>query len=270
MWNLFPFDNYFLEVDRSYTIPAIWDLVKEKGYDKIYISINDNTWERALAIRGQRKRTGLGLAAVYTVLQMNQPNFGSEHNVSDLMDCLDTGDTLELAMSMGWEFDLSDPKHDDLALEILKPILETAKHRGIQISLYHHLGFWMERIEDCVRIAKKIDDTTLGVTFCGYHWYAIDGKDLIGKLQLATPYLKKVNLCGSRKKSKDSDFPLPYTIEPVGAGDFPLRDFLAGLKKIGYTGDVGFQGYMIRGIPTETLQQSIEKFRQAVHETITN
>lgn len=268
MWKLFPFNNYFLNVDRNYSIPEQWDLVKASGYDQFYLSVNCNSeesWQALQAIPEQRKRTGLGLAAVYTVVDfsiLNNPDNPPAHRPEEILDILEPGDTFELALSFGWQKDLSDPARDKEAIEWLLRLLEKAKARDITLSLYHHLGFWQERIEDCVRIAEKINDPSLRVSFSGYHWYACDRKDLEAKLTLAKPWLHLVNLSGSRPAKGFANV-LSATVEVVGEGEFPLHEFIKLLRKIGYEGSVGFQGFMLGGYPPITLPRSLENFKKA-------
>lgn len=266
MWDLFPFNNYFLFADREYSADEMWDQTKAAGYDKLYFSVgrdNPDSWALAEQIPAQRRRTGLGLAAVYTVVDLTNPDPDGAHSFDELMGLLEPGDVLELALTVGWQKDVSDPSHDEEAVALARRLLPAAKQRGVTISFYHHLGFWMEKIDDCVRVARAVDDPAVGVTFCGFHWYCVDRVDLGGKMAEAAPYLKLVNVCGSRKRPEGSDFPLAYTIEPVGEGTFPLDGFIRSLGAVGYSGDVGFQGYKMGGHPPTTLSQSIGAWRAA-------
>jgi len=265
-WQLFAFDNYFDDTDRAYLVTERWDIPRALGYDKAYFSIirdQSASWEMFQAIPEERRRTGLGLAAVYTVVDLDDPQPKGSHSILEMVHFLEPGDTLELTMSVGWQKELSNPARDGQAREFLKPVLEEARKRGVTISLYHHFGFWLERLEDCVRLAQSVNDPNLRVTFCGYHWYAIDRGDLIGKLRLAAPWLHLANVCGARLVPPGVKHPLPATIEPVGSGDFPLGEFINGLREVGFQGDVGFQGYSIGGDALKNLSQSINAFRQA-------
>lgn len=38
-WKLFPFNNYFLFSDPTYSDAEMWNLTKADGYDKLYFSI---------------------------------------------------------------------------------------------------------------------------------------------------------------------------------------------------------------------------------------
>ena len=114
-----------------------------------------------------------------------------------------------------------------------------------------------------MRVAEKINDPALRVTFCGYHWFAVDGSELTAKVKLAAPWMCLANICGSQSAPADAKFAgcLPKTIESVGEGDFPLAEFVQALNDVGYSGPVGFLGYKIGGHPPETLARSIEVWR---------
>lgn len=264
-WPLYAFDNYFRTTDCGLTIAERWDLLKALGYGKGYHSTareNPSSWSEFLGLEEQRRRSGLGLAAAYTVVDLSSPEPVHRPRVIDMIHHLRTGDTLELALQFGWQVDCSDPGHDAAAEQFLRPLLESAAERGVVLSLYHHFGFWLERIEDAVRLAARIDHPNLGVTFCGYHWFACGGNRLGEKIARAAPWLRLVNLCGARPAHRFAGI-LPATVEPVGEGTFPLAEFIDALRAIDYCGDVGFQGFRIEGDPRETLGRSIEAFRRA-------
>jgi sugar phosphate isomerase/epimerase len=265
-WKLFAFDNYFEGADRVYATPERWDLQRSLGYDMTYHSIKreeDVSWQRLLDAPVEIARTGLPLVAAYTIINLDAPTPAPGRSPADMLERIPHGSTFELALTVGWKKDLSDPKHDAAAIAILRSLLPRARELGVTLSLYPHLGFWQERIEDCVRLAEQVKDPALRVTFSGYHWYAIDRSDLHGKMRMAAPWLHLVNVCGAHPTEEGRNYPLPAVIEPVGQGDFPLSDFIAGLRAIRYTGPVGFQGYLIGGHPPTTLKQSIEAFRRA-------
>ena len=170
MWKVFPFSNYFLFADESYRPEQMWDFTREHGYDKFYVAVNredESSWKIAEGIRANRERTGLELAAAYVVVDMNDPNPDGAHTIEEVMDQLDEGDILELALKVGWKESVSDPAMDPKAIELLERYLPIAKSRRLKISLYHHFGFYAERFSDCVRVAKKIEDPDLGGAFCG-------------------------------------------------------------------------------------------------------
>ncbi len=260
------FDNYFADSPMAADPAAQAALLKSLGYDATYHSMNrktDEGWKKFLAWEETSRRSGLPVAAYYTVLELGKEPPEGGHSVEEVIEHLTPGSMLELAILMAGASP-SDASRDAEVIDVLRPLVEQARSCGVTISLYHHIWFILERIEDCVRIAEKINDPALRVTFCGYHWYAVDGSELTAKIRLAAPWMRLANLCGSRLAPEDAKFAgcLPKTIEPVGDGDFPLAEFVQALADVGYSGPVGFQGYKIGGQPPETLARSIEAWRR--------
>ena len=265
---VFAFDNYFGESELASSPAEQASLLKELGYDATYHSMNrtsDEGWEKLRSWHDASTGAGLPVAAYYTVVKLGEEPPPGGHGVEEVIATIPEGSTLELAITIPGEKP-STPEHDAHAVDSLKALLAAAKPRSITLSLYHHIWFWMERIDDCVRLASRIDDPALRVTFCGYHWYAVDGSALHEKLRLAAPWMALANLCGSRayRDGETKKSGLPTTIEPVGEGDFPLGELISGLREISYVGPVGFQGYQIGGDPPDTLRRSIEAWTEAV------
>ena len=264
---IYAFDNYFADSPMAGDPVAQATLLKSLGYGATYHSMNRKTeegWKKFLDWEADSRRGGLPVAACYTVLEIGKEPPEGGHSVDEVIAHLPSGSVLELAISMVGA-QASDASRDAELIDVLRPLVDLSRSRGVTISLYHHIWFLLERIEDCVRVAEKINDPALRVTFCGYHWYAVDGGELPAKLRLAAPWMRLANLCGSRPAPEGMKFAgcLPKTIEPVGEGDFPLAQFVQGLADIGYSGPVGFQGYKIDGKPPETLARSIEAWRKA-------
>src|SRR5262249_11101935 len=59
----------------------------------------------------------------------------------------------------------SDPSVDPHAVEILREMSDLAQDSGSQLLLYPHQGSWVERIEDSIRVADKVDRPNVGVMF---------------------------------------------------------------------------------------------------------
>lgn len=264
---IYAFDNYFSHSAIAADPPAQAALLKSLGYGATYHSMDRKTeegWKTFLTWEEMSRHGGLPVVAYYTVLELGKEPPEGEHSVDEVIARLPSGAVLELAISMTGA-QSSNASRDAEVIDVLRPLMEQARSRGVTISLYHHIWFILERIEDCVRLAEKINDPALRVTFCGYHWYAVDGCELAAKVKLAAPWMCLANLCGSRPAPEDAKFAgcLPKTIEPVGDGDFPLAEFVQSLADIGYSGPIGFQGYEIGGHPPETLARSINAWRRA-------
>ena len=266
-YTVYAFDNYFGDSPMADDPVAQAALLKSLGYGATYHSMNRKTeegWKRFLTWEESSRHGGLPVIGYYTVLELGKEPPEGGHSVEEVIAHLPLGSVLELAVSLAGA-QASDASRDTELVAVLRPLVDLARSRGVTISLYHHIWFLLERIEDCVRVAKKINDPALRVTFCGYHWYAVDGSELAAKVKLAAPWMCLANLNGSRPAPEDAKFAgcLPKTIESVGEGDFPLAEFAQALTDVGYSGPVGFQGYKIGGHPPETLARSMEAWRNA-------
>ena len=264
---VYAFENYFGDSPMADDPVTQAALLKSLGYGATYHDLNRKTeegWNRFLTREESSRHGGLPVLAYYTELDLGKEPPEGGHSVDEVIAHLPSGSVLELSVRMEGA-QSSDASRDAEVIAVLRPLVDLARSRGVTISLYHHIWFLLERIEDCVRVAERINDPALRVTFCGYHWYAVDGSELTAKVNLAAPWMCLANLCGSRSSPADSKFAgcLPKTIESVGEGDFPLAEFVQALTDVGYSGPVGFQGYKIGGHPPETLARSIKAWRNA-------
>jgi sugar phosphate isomerase/epimerase len=172
-------------------------------------------------------------------------------------------EVLALLKGRNVQFDLllngmrsSDPAVDEHAVEILREMSDLAKDSGAQLLLYPHQGSWVERIEDAVRVAEKVDRSNVGVMFNLCHWLRVDKqRDYKPLLSQALPRLRAVSICGA-----DEFDPAPgwgHYIQPLDKGSFNVGLFLRTLKEIGYKGPIGLQCYGIGGDAREHLARSI-------------
>lgn len=155
----------------------------------------------------------------------------------------------------------SDPAGDDRAVSILREVADWAAQSGLRVALYPHTGDWLERVEDAVRVAKKVDRPNLGVMFNLCHWLKVQKSREPGPvLQAAMPYLFCVTINGADRDGQNWD----RLIQPLGRGDFDVFGLLETLQRLGYQGPIGLQCYGIPGDARDHLQQSMEAWRDMV------
>jgi len=87
---------------------------------------------------------------------------------------------------------MSSPDGDSKAMGKLENLLRVAENHNSHVCLYPHFGAWLERVEDGVRLCQKMNNPRLKTVFCGFHWYAADGKGLAERIEEASPYLYSV------------------------------------------------------------------------------
>lgn len=151
---------------------------------------------------------------------------------------------------------------DARAVEIIREIADLARPFGVRVALYPHTGDWLERMEDAVRVANKVDRKNAGVMFNLCHWLKVDDeKNLQRVLKLAAPKLFAVTINGA-DSGLGRGGGWNRLIQPLGSGSFDVGRVLAALKKLGYTGPIGLQCYGLKGDAREHLKQSIAAWRK--------
>ncbi len=154
----------------------------------------------------------------------------------------------------------SDPAGDARAVEVVREIASLSSEAGAQVVLYPHTAFWLERIEDALRVADKVDRTNVGVMFNLCHWLRVSkDRDYKQPLRKALPRLLAVSINGA-----DDFDPQPgwsRYIQPLGQGSFDVLAFLKALGELGYSGPIGLQCYGIQADAYETLGRSIKAYR---------
>ncbi len=143
---------------------------------------------------------------------------------------------------------------DARAAKIIQEIAEMAEEKGVRVALYPHTGFFVETVEDAVRIAEKVNKRNVGVTFNLCHWLMVGSElDTRSLIEMAMPHLFLVTINGSDKAGKD----WKKLIQPLDQGTFDISGFLITLSECGYNGPIGFQGYGIGGDAYDNLKRTM-------------
>ena len=160
------------------------------------------------------------------------------------------------------KFKPSDPAGDPYAVEILRKIADMAEESGLRIALYPHITSWVERVDDGVRVAKKVNRKNVGATFNLCHWLKVEGADNMKPLmESVMPYLFVVSINGA-DAGETKNMGWDRLILTLDRGSFDTYDFLKTLKQLGYTGPIGLQGYGIKGDARDNLTRSMNAWRK--------
>lgn len=155
----------------------------------------------------------------------------------------------------------SDTSADPRGVTILREMSDLARDSGAQLLLYPHVGDWIERIEDSVRVAQKVDRPNVGSMFNLCHWLRVDKqRDYAPLLKQAMPRLWAVSINGADEHDDKPGW--EHYIQPLDKGDFDVGLFLKTLKELGYRGPIGLQCYGIGGDTREHLARSMAAWRK--------
>jgi len=201
---------------------------------------------------------GLKMFNVYVGVEIGGTNRVAPENVLRVLGQLKGRETtLWLYVTSKRFTKASDEAGDADAVAMLRDIADRAQQAGLKVSLYPHTWFWMERVQDAVRLVRKVNRLNLGVTFNLCHCIKVGDAGRTNELlEQAKPYLTFVTVNGA-----DAEGGWDRLIQPLGQGTFDVAAVLKTLRAMDYRGPVGLQHYGIKGDSREKLGQSMAGWR---------
>jgi sugar phosphate isomerase/epimerase len=231
------------------------EMVKALGYDGIGC-----TGGKGLAeMLAELDKNDLKLFAVYLGVNIDpdQQKYGPE--LKEAIKILKGRNAILWLFVLSKKHKPSSPQGDPRAVEIIGEIADMADESGLRVALYPHHRFWVERVEDAVRVTKQVNRKNVGVTFNLCHWLMVDDeKNMKPLIKSAMPYLFVVSINGADSGGKN----WKRLIQTLDRGSFDIYGFLKTLEDCGYTGPVGFQGYGIGGDAYDNLKRTMDAWRQ--------
>jgi sugar phosphate isomerase/epimerase/lysophospholipase L1-like esterase len=230
-------------------------MLKELGCDGIAPSGTGGVAEMLAALDAE----GLDLTALYVGANLDDEGPKYEPGLPEAIRTLKGRPTCIWLYLRSKQFGPSTTDGDQRAVEIVREIAEMAEQSGIRVALYPHTGFYVQRVEDAVRVADKVDRPNVGVTFNLCHWLKVDGPtDLEKRLRLALPRLFLVTINGADHDGENWD----RLIQPLDFGSFDVCGLLKTLVDLGYKGPIGLQCYAVPGDKKENLRRSMVAWRE--------
>ena len=191
-------------------------------------------------------KNDLQLFAAYAGINVDPGGQAYDPSLKEALKVLDGRNTILWLFAQSKGLRPSAQDGDARAVEILRELADAAGGHTVRIALYPHQGFWLETVEDAVRVAEKVNRPNVGVTFNLCHWLRVSqNRDAKAVIEKAMPRLFVVSVNGADTDGKD----WKTLIQTLDHGTFDMKAFLETLRDAGYTGPIGFQGY---GIGTET------------------
>ena len=241
--------------DKHKTAKEQVEMVKELGYAGIGGRADKELGE----MLEELDKNGLRMFAVYlgANIDADQPSYGPE--LKEAIEVLKGSNSILWLFVQSKKFKPSQPEGDGRAVEVIREISDMATEAGLRVALYPHTGFWLEKVEDAIRVAEIVDRKNVGITFNLCHWLRTEDEKNMRSLIISTmPHLFVVSINGADSGGKD----WKQLIQTLDRGTFDIGRFLRTLKRSGYTGPIGFQGYGIGGDAYDNLRRTMDAWRK--------
>ena len=148
---------------------------------------------------------------------------------------------------------------DEQAIAFVREIADLAEKSSLRVVLYPHAGFYIDTLSDAIRVARKCQRNNVGVMFNLCHFLKVEPKvNLKATLLEAKDLLWQVSTSGAETGGTNWG----QLIQTIDRGNFDQKTLFQILAEIGFSGNVGFQCYAIRGNSRENLKRSMDAWKK--------
>lgn len=254
----FVFDNG-LRGDRWTTIDAQLDLVKQIGFDGL--SWRTDSPERVKQVLDGAKQRGLKVFAIYCNIDLKDGKAVYDPRLREIIAVCQGTDTMLWPNITSKQFPRSSPDGDEIAVAGLRELADLCEARGLRIALYPHVNMWLHRVEDAIRVVKKVDRKNVGLTFNLCH-ALLDGAEprIPALIEEAAPYLFLASINGADSGAAPKE--MARIIQRLDQGSYDVGAVLRKFDEVGFRGPIGLQCYQVPGPADEMLRQSMAAWRR--------
>ena len=225
-----------------------------EGFDEVYQAL----WQH-----------NLELYTIYVNIDLDHPEQPYDPRLTGIFEQIAGTATMPWFYVTSRQYPPSSAEYDSLAVPILQQVADLAQQYDLQVMLYPHRFYWVESVEDAIRVARKVNRRNLGMTFNLCHYLAnrhARGQDPMEQLPAlareAYPYLFAISLNGADAIPANPDDLWASFIQPLGEGTFDTYAFLKTFLDLGFDGPVGLQCYSIDQDKARHLKQSSQTWQE--------
>lgn len=141
---------------------------------------------------------------------------------------------------------------DTIVINRVRQVADWAKQAGLEVAIYPHYNFYVERTDHALSLVKQIDRKNVGLSFNLCHWLATttapERTALKPHLKELLPYLKMITISGANNVITQQQNPWDDYILPLGTGTFDTYALVKYMvKDLKFKNPVGVQCYNIKG-----------------------
>lgn len=206
----------------------------------------------------------LKLFTIYININLDNPEQPYDQNLENVFKLLKGRGTMPWFYVTSSKFKSSSVETDIIAVPILQRVADLAAQYRLKIMVYPHQNYWIESVDDALRVVKKADRKNLGFTFNLCHFLAVEGlkadEKFTSLVEQSIPYLFAISLNGADYPTKEilrSQNVWNSFIQPLGSGNYNTFKYLETFISKGFKGPVGLQCYNINKEKPVHLKESI-------------
>ncbi|MBC8032692.1 MAG: TIM barrel protein [Chitinophagaceae bacterium] len=260
--DFFPLHN-IIRGDSTYnTFYKQVALIKEAGYDAIEI----NNVESFEGMKAALDKNRFRASYFYVKLTLNAPYMDTR--VKEYIHQLKGTQTIIAPFVLSnARFPVGSHLADTLVVRLVRQVADWAKEAGLQVAIYPHAGFYVERTDHALQLITDARKKNLGLTFNLCHWLATttasERNGLKAHLKVLKPHLKMITICGANdvittKANMWNDY-----ILPLGTGSYDTYGLLKYcLNDLKLKVPVGVQCYDIKGDKYQLVYNTIKVWKQ--------
>jgi sugar phosphate isomerase/epimerase len=257
----FVFDNG-LRGEKLKTIEAQLDLVKSVGFEGL--SWRTDAPDRVKQVLEGCKQRGLKLFVIYVNLDLKDGKLVYDPRIKEIIALCKGTDVMIWPNLTSKQFKPSDPAGDDIAVAGLRELADLCAANGLRITIYPHVNMWVHRVEDALRLVKKVDRKNVGLTFNLCHALLDEAEARVPALiEEVAPFMTCATINGADSGAKKNE--MGRIIQTLDKGNYDVPAFLKRLKAVGFKGPIGLQCYNIKGEPQELLTGSMGAWKKMVN-----
>lgn len=262
----FVFNNGISDTAAYKTPQKQAQLAAQMGFDGVEKNRLDNfdTFYEVLSTNN------LKLYTIYAEVNLDDEKAPYDRQLEDVFKKIQGTEAMPWLYVTSKKYKPSSADQDAIAVPILQEIADIAKKYKIKVALYPHTWFWLETVEDAIRVAEKVNRPNLGMAFNLPHFLATQyyggenpNKNLQIWAQKARPYVFALSINGADYPPASADPGKVWEsfIKPLGEGNYDTYAFLKTFWDMGFTGPVGLQCYNIKQEKPLHLKKSVHTWQ---------
>ena len=238
------------------------ELLKKSGFDGVEIN-QAESFDGMKAALDKYDMTG---SYFYVKLKLEEPYMDAR--LKEYIGRLKGSKTIiaPYIVSESKRFQSSSHDADTLVVRLVKELAGWADEAGLQVAIYPHYRFYVERTDHALALVKQINRRNTGMTFNLCHWLATASEQerslLKTHLKELKPYLKMITISGANNVITQQKNAWDDYILPLGTGTFDTYGLLKYVvKDLKFKGPVGVQCYNIKGDKLLLIQNTMTAWK---------